>query len=288
MNIRALPYCVVTVLLAVSPCYAQGWRGLMPLHSTCEDVKRILGTTKCESSFYYLADEIVNLDISKKPCADGWNVPPGTVLSITVYPRKKPQLSDLHLDAKAYKKVTVADQSGGSYYVNKEEGITIAVMPDEKVNHFTYSPTPKDNYLRYPNSLTDHSGAGDASPHGHVKLDEYGDISFQEEKGHLDEFAIKLKAGPDMEAVIIAYGGRRSYLHEAQARLKRVKEFLTSKHSVAGARIIIVDGGYREESTVELFVKRREAGMPIALPTVCPIEVQIIEEKTKSSSRQKR
>jgi hypothetical protein len=284
MNIKTLACCVFAIFLAPISSYAQGWRGLVPLHSTCEDVQRILGITQCESSFYELENEIVNLDISKKPCVDGWNVLPGTVLSITVYPRKKPQLSDLHLDAKAYKKITHQNNPGGSYYVNEEEGITVAVMSDEKVNYFTYSPTPKDSHLRYPNTLID-SGVGHVSPHGHVKLDEYGNLPFEEEKNHLDRFALSLQAQPGTEAVIIAYGGRRSYLHEAQARVKRAKEFLISKHRIETARIILIDGGYREESTVELFIKQREAGLPIALPTVCPIEVQIIDQKIKSTSR---
>jgi hypothetical protein len=61
------------------------WRGIVPLHSTCEDVKRLLGHASCKADSYDLENESVFILFSEKPC-DGdsirWNVPAGTVLSI--------------------------------------------------------------------------------------------------------------------------------------------------------------------------------------------------------------
>src|SRR5437660_6619315 len=37
--------------------FARGWRGIIPLHSTCADVKRLLGVTTCDGSTHPLNDE---------------------------------------------------------------------------------------------------------------------------------------------------------------------------------------------------------------------------------------
>lgn len=283
MSIKTIVVCVL--LAAVSHCYTEDWRGIVPLHSTCEDVKRILGIAKCESSLYQLEDETINITFSEKPCADGWNVPPGTVISFTVSPKKKPRLTDLHIDIGAYKKAVIQDQPDKSYYYNEEEGVSIAVTPDGRVDYITYSPTPKDNYLRYPNSLADHPEA-DGDPHSSIKFDEYGNISFNNEKARLNDFALQLQAQPDTQAYIIAYGGRRSCVQEAQVRAERAKNYLVNTRGIEASRIVTVDGGYREEVTVELFIKLSGGSAPVTLPTVCPSEVQISDcSKVKKSSR---
>jgi hypothetical protein len=102
--IRIALLYMCTMLIAPSISFAKEWRGIVPMHSTCEDVKRILSIERCETSFYQLKDEAVYIFFSEYPCHGEWNVAPGTVTGITVYPRNKPRLADLRLDEKNYKK----------------------------------------------------------------------------------------------------------------------------------------------------------------------------------------
>jgi hypothetical protein len=58
--------CVWLVLLTSGTSSAKGWRGLIPLHSTRQDVERLLGSTR---NFYYdLQNETVYIDFSSGSC----------------------------------------------------------------------------------------------------------------------------------------------------------------------------------------------------------------------------
>lgn len=281
-SIKLAAMCICAVLSVVSQGYGKDWRGITPLHSTCEDVKRQLNVASCESSIFNLEDEIANIDFSGKPCADGWNVPSGTVISITVYPKRKPQLTDLSINIAEYEKVVPQHQPDLSIYLNAEIGLGIAVTHDGRVDHFTYGPSAKDEYLRYPGSLSDQQSTG-GGPHGVVKFDEYGDTTLGEGRKRLDNFARHLQAEPDMQGYIIAYAGRRARTGEAQARAGQAKAYLVNVRGIEGARIVTVDGGYREAVTVELFIGAKGTSVPSPSPTVCPSEVQVIRTDSGGS-----
>lgn len=277
--------CAWMLLLTVSVSSAKEWRGIVPLHSTCEDVKRSLNVSTCEST-YDIEDGRVYITFSKKPCADGWNVPPGTVLSITFYPKTKPLLTDLGVDLRKFEKEETPYPSNYVFYSNKEEGITLTVTPDQKVDSINYYAAAKDNHLRYPNSLMDQSTTG-GDPHSIIKFDEYGILAINEEHKRLDDFALMLQNEPNMQGFIIAYAGRRACAGEAQARAERDKNYLVKTRNIESARIVTVDGGYREELTVELFIGAKGGAAPISSPTVCPSEVQIIKAGSVRNSNRR-
>jgi len=108
------------------------------------------------------------------------------------------------------------------------------------------------------------------------KFDEYGNIAFNDEKARLDNFAIQLQNEPGAQGYIIAYGGRRGRTGEAQARADRAKDYLVNTRGLDPGRVVTVDGGYREDLTVELWIVPTGATPPTASPTVQASEVQII------------
>lgn len=283
MTAKVLIVCAWALLTTASISSAKEWRGIVPLHSTCEDVKRTLNVSTCEST-QEIEDGRVYIAFSKKPCDDGWNVPSGTVLSITFYPKTKPLLIDLGVDLGKYEKEETPYPSNYVFYSNKEEGITITVTPDGKVDSINYYAAAKDSYLRYPSS-TMNQPESSGNPHGTRKFDEYEDLPIDEERKRLDDFARKLKRAPEMQGYIIAYGSRRAHVGEAQARAERAKNYLVNAHGIKGTRITTVDGGYREELTVEIFGTLKGGVAPTAQPTVCPSEVQIIDQKETNGSR---
>lgn len=267
---------MLIMLITSSFSHAKGWRGIVPLHSTCEDAKRLLGITKCETGSYDFRDERAFIWFSEKPCADGWNVPPGTVTSIEVFPKKKLQLATLNVDERKLKKEAGQSAADPVRYIDENEGLIITAYPDGEVKSIAYIPAAKDNYLRYPNSLMDQSTTG-GDPHSIIKFDEYGNLAITEEHKRLDGFALMLQNEANTQGFIIAYAGRRARAGEAQARAERAKNYLVNTRHIESARIVTVDGGYREELTVELFVGAKGGAAPIPSPTVCPGEVQIIK-----------
>jgi hypothetical protein len=106
------------------------------------------------------------------------------------------------------------------------------------------------------------------------KVDEYGNIKFNDEKARLDNYAIELQNDPTAQGYLVCYGGRTGRTGEAQRRCDRAKNYLVNTRGITADRIVTVDGGYREELTVELWVVPSGANPPSASPTVDPSEVK--------------
>ena len=112
-------------------------------------------------------------------------------------------------------------------------------------------------------------------PYHNDMIDSYGNLPFKLEKGRLDDFAMALREKPDWVAYINIYAGRKSCVGEAQARALQVKRYLVRRWRVQEDRIVWRDGGYREELTVDLWVRPRGAPVPIISPTIDPKEAQV-------------
>jgi hypothetical protein len=275
---KVLIASAILLLAAVRLCSAKEWRGLVPLHSTCEDVKQILNVTDC-TDWYDTDEGRVSIDFSAKPCADGWNVSAGTVLRISVYPKSK-QLSEMSVDLAHFKKYVSYDSANFTYYSNVKEGLTLEVGPDQKVLSIRYYAALKDEYL--------HCKSARPSPPvalGFVKFDEYGDIGALEEGKRLDIFASQLRAQPIMQGYIIAYGGRRSRIGEAKDRADCAKNYLTKHQRIESRRLVIVDGGYRELAATELHIRLEPGSLPRKSPTLSPREIRIIKGSWRKDRR---
>jgi hypothetical protein len=238
----------------VSLCSAKEWRGLVPLHSTCEDVKRILNVSDCAGAFD--TDEgRVKIEFTLKPCAEGWSVPARTVLRISVSPKAK-RLSDIDLDLAKFEKYVEYDSPNFTYYSDRNEGVTIEVGPDQKILNIHYYGALKDDYLHCKSWRPPHPSAL-----GSVKFDEFGDIGAWEVRKRLDIFAGQLREQPTTQGYIIVYGGRRSRISEAKERAVRAKNYLTKHHGIESRRLVIVDGGRREQAATELHIRLKTGSL---------------------------
>lgn len=118
-------------------------------------------------------------------------------------------------------------------------------------------------------------------------FDEYGAIGFENEKARLDNFAISVLEDPTARGYLICYGGRRGYAGEAARRCERAKGYMSGVRGVERARLVTVDGGFREELTVRLVVVPEGATPPAPTPTVDPREVVIIKRGVARKSRRR-
>jgi hypothetical protein len=71
-----------------------------------------------------------------------------------------------------------------------------------------------------------------------------------------------------MRAYVIAYGGRTSPLGQVERLMTRAREYLTSERAIDASRFTVVNGGFREEDSVELWIVPSGAAAPKATPTV--------------------
>ena len=109
---------------------------------------------------------------------------------------------------------------------------------------------------------------------GARKIDEYGSLRPGDENPRLDNFAIELQNDPTAQAYVIAYGGRTSAVGAAQRAADRSKGYLTSRRGIDAGRVVTVDGGFREQPEVELWIAPTGATPPAASPTVNPRDVK--------------
>jgi hypothetical protein len=125
------------------------------------------------------------------------------------------------------------------------------------------------------------------APTASRKIDEYGNIRWRDEKARLDNYLIELRNDPTARACVICYGGRRARAGEARRKCDRVADYLKRTGGIGAARIVTMDGGFREELTVELWLPSFGSSLPQTSPTVDPSEVTIIKDvpRRKLSNR---
>ncbi len=92
--------------------------------------------------------------------------------------------------------------------------------------------------------------------------------TFDDQKARLDNLAVELQNDPSTTGYIIAYGGRSSRSGEANRLGARARDYLIQQRGIDNSRLVVINGGYREEDCVELWIVPRGATPPPPRPTV--------------------
>lgn len=102
--------------------------------------------------------------------------------------------------------------------------------------------------------------------------------TFDDQKARLDNLAVELQNDPSTTAYIIAYAGRGSRAGEANRLGARALDYLTSQRGMDKSRIVVLNGGYREQDCVELWIVPRGATPPQPRPTVQAGDIKPVRE----------
>lgn len=97
------------------------------------------------------------------------------------------------------------------------------------------------------------------------KFDEYGDINCEDAMARLDNLAITLQQEPGTKAYFIIYRGRK-LPGRALPYPSAIKSYLP-RRGIDADRILIVDGGEREDMWVETWIVPAGASAPAATPS---------------------
>lgn len=97
------------------------------------------------------------------------------------------------------------------------------------------------------------------------KFDEFGDISRDDEKARLDNYAIQLQQEPEAQGDIFVYTGTGRRIHPAyaQKRAERIRDYLINTRGMDPRRIAIREGPPHAEPTVELWISPPGATRPV-------------------------
>lgn len=247
MRILTTVLGVLIAFFTAQSVFAKEWRGIMPLRSARADVERLLGPPSQGSphaSYYSLRDEIAVVHFQSISCRDscgfGWNVPLGTVISIGVIPKGDhgKEKFDSGVDFKVE-----TDGAGFVYYTNEHDGLTLEKYK-ERITLIIYSPTGKEAALQCP--LT-RECIVDFFP----KFDEYGNLSFEDEKARLDNYVIQMRNMLGRGALVVV-GENRAVRNRLIKRAKRAKRYLVQERGFEAERLLVVDGGYQSSSYTAL------------------------------------
>ena len=92
--------------------------------------------------------------------------------------------------------------------------------------------------------------------------------SFDDQKARLDNLGVELQNDPTATTYIIAYGGRTSRIGQADLLGARARDYLATNRGIDQSRITVMNGGFREEDCVELWIIPSGATPPQPTPTV--------------------
>ncbi|MDQ2922551.1 MAG: hypothetical protein M3R52_13185 [Acidobacteriota bacterium] len=247
MRILTTVLGVLIAFFTAQSVSAKEWRGIMPLRSVRADVERLLGPPSQGSphgSYYSLRNEIAVIHFQSISCKDscgfGWNVPIGSVISIGVIPKGD------HGKEKFDSGVDFKVENGGAgfvYYTNEHDGLTLEKYK-ERITLIIYSPTEKEAALQCPSTR---ECIADFFP----KFDEYGNLSFEDEKARLDNYVIQMKNLLGRGALVVV-GENRAVRIGLLKRAERAKRYLVQKRGFEAERLLIVDGGYQTSSYTQL------------------------------------
>ena len=254
---------VCAILFVVFGCVtganATGWRGIVPLHSTRSDVERLLGapTGECKC-FYETGSESIKVEYAKAPCVgypSGWNVSQDTVLTIAVRSARPRAFSDLALTLDGFYKA--ADDTLTRYYSNRAEGIEYAVSAQGVVNSVSYIPSSNDAHLRCPCFP-----AIDESTQRSTSFDQFALKAIDDTLARLDNYIIRLQQDDRWTGYMVLYRGRRASKNRMATYRRAIMRHVISTRAVPVRRIKLIDGGYRTEPEMELFLLTAELSPP--------------------------
>ena len=153
-KLNLLRHCGIAFVLFLMSQVAvaqEGYKGIIPMVSSCHDVKNILGRGKCGEvdDLIKLPKETLWVYYTTKECEEfygkKWNVPIGTVVSVTRFFRKPPTLDDLGITIieSEYNK-SYTDAVGQIIYEKKDGGLNL-IVENKRVSNIEYTPTFEDN-----------------------------------------------------------------------------------------------------------------------------------------------
>ena len=93
------------------------------------------------------------------------------------------------------------------------------------------------------------------------KFDEFPDISRNDEKARLDNYAIEL-TDPTLIGYVIVYPGQRGRPGDVQRHITRVVDYLVNSRGISSQRIVTLVGPARDELMVELWTCPQGAKPP--------------------------
>jgi hypothetical protein len=103
-------------------------------------------------------------------------------------------------------------------------------------------------------------------------------------KARLDNLVIELQNDPSTQTYLFAYGGRNSAAGTADHLLARARDYMVNQRGVDASRIVLTNGGFREEDSLEVWIVPNGAKPPQPTPTVPAGDVKPMARKRRAGN----
>ena len=131
---------------------AQGFKGIVPIRSTCEDVQRILGGGGCgkSSETITLPNEEIKITYTTQKCQPfygdltRWNVPIGTVFTIIRRFKIPPTLEEAEMKINESEFIKTTNDIVGQVFYHKKNGEEVLTITQGYLNDIIYYPSDND------------------------------------------------------------------------------------------------------------------------------------------------
>lgn len=97
--------------------------------------------------------------------------------------------------------------------------------------------------------------------------------SWEWEAAFLDDLTVRLQSNPELRADVIIYGAQTCHRNEVAARLRLYNGYLVRSGRLRSDQVTIRSGGYRANSTVEIWLTTAASCPAPATPTVSSRDV---------------
>lgn len=155
---RIIVFIVSSLVMGMADAtVAKPWRGIVPLRSKRQHVRKVLGKPVIEGTgsieLYEKQEGRVQVMYARKPCEQGlpadwgnWKVARDTVVNISITLHEEFPVANLKIrNIEKYKWYT--GESGATYYRDELRGIEYQVQ-DDMVTAIAYGPTTRNRDLR--------------------------------------------------------------------------------------------------------------------------------------------
>ena len=264
MKVETLLACIATTASLTVSLQSDGWRGIVPLRSSRTQVEQVLGRFGTRCKCYSTETETVRVKYASGPCKGdlaGWNVPQGTVLSLQIYPKNPMSFSEMRVAKEEF--VKTVDDATFTHYGNGEKGLRYSVSWDGTLESIWYGPSVKDNNLRCAGFPPTDGGVTAYTPYHEFPYKTVDDI-----KSRIGDFGIRLVEDRKFKGYVIVYRTGDKKTNPIARLMTTTKKYLIRKLNVDARAVEVIDGGFRERPTVELFLIPRDWPPPVPTPTL--------------------
>jgi hypothetical protein len=88
-------------------------------------------------------------------------------------------------------------------------------------------------------------------------------LNSEDRSARIDNLLIKLQNDPNSKAAVVFYCGKECYYGEFEAHIRGIKIMKLDARKFDSSRFVFIYGGYRTESSVQLWVVPNGAGLPL-------------------------